>query len=140
RGVVDRIATIAGHTVLIDYKTNATLDDTLLEAYRLQLRIYGLAAHRGLLPGGTEPRLILYDLRRGVTHEFEPDDAAVEHRVAEVVAKVRAGDFALGGEHAQRPCQLCAYRPICSDRRCASSRSGISSAGRSKRRSRSPMP
>jgi len=117
RGVVDRIATIAGHTVLIDYKTNATLDDTLLEAYRLQLRIYGLAAHRGLLPGGTEPRLILYDLRRGVTHEFEPDDAAVEHRVAEVVAKVRAGDFALGGEHAQRPCQLCAYRPICSDRR-----------------------
>jgi DNA helicase-2/ATP-dependent DNA helicase PcrA len=117
KGVVDRIATIAGHTVLIDYKTNASLDEALLEAYRLQLRIYGLAAHRGLLPGGPEARLVLFDLRKGVAHEFEPDDEAVERRIAEVVARVRAGDFALGPENAERPCHLCAYAPICSFRR-----------------------
>ena len=117
KGVVDRVATIAAQTVLIDYKTNAKLDDALRDAYRLQLRIYGLAAHRGLLPGGSEPRLILFDLRHGEAMEFEADDAAVETRVADVVAKIRAGDFALGPEHAQRPCQLCAYAPICANRR-----------------------
>ena len=117
KGVVDRIATIAAQTVLIDYKTNAKLDDALRDAYRLQLRIYGLAAHRGLLPGGSEPRLILFDLRHGEAIEFEPDDAAVESRVADVVARIRAGDFTLGPEHAQRPCQLCAYAPICQNRR-----------------------
>jgi RecB family exonuclease len=117
RGVVDRIATIAGHTVLIDYKTNAKLDAALREAYMLQLRIYGLAAHRGLLPGGREPRLILFDLRHGEAQEFEPDDAAVERRVAHVVARIREGDFALGPENAERPCHLCAYAPICKSRR-----------------------
>ena len=117
KGVVDRIATIAGHTVLIDYKTNAKLDAALREAYMLQLRIYGLAAHRGLLPGGPEPRLILFDLRNGEALEFEPDDAAVERRVGEVVARIRANDFTLGPEHAQRPCHLCAYATICKDRR-----------------------
>src|SRR5256885_15544017 len=82
KGVVDRIATIAGHTVLVDYKTNAKLDTALREAYMLQLRIYGLAAHRGLLPGGAEPRLILFDLRNGEAMEVEPDGDAVEARVA----------------------------------------------------------
>ena len=117
RGVVDRIAAIAGHTVLIDYKTNATLDAALLEAYKLQLRIYGLAAHRGLLPGGPEPRLLLFDLRHGESIEVEPDDAFVEGRIADVVAKIRAADFALGPQHAERPCKLCAYAPICPDKR-----------------------
>ncbi len=117
RGVVDRIATIAGHTVLIDYKTNANLDASLREAYSLQLRLYGVAAHRGLLPGGREPRLMLFDLRRGEALEVTPDDAAVEARVAGAVAKIRAGDFTLGPEHAQRPCHLCAYAPICKDAR-----------------------
>ena len=31
-----------------------------------------------------------------------------------------AGDFALGPEHAERPCTLCAFRPICTDRRAVS--------------------
>ncbi|HET7338764.1 MAG TPA: ATP-dependent DNA helicase, partial [Candidatus Dormibacteraeota bacterium] len=34
RGLVDRICEVDGRTVLIDFKTNATLDETLLEAYR----------------------------------------------------------------------------------------------------------
>jgi ATP-dependent exoDNAse (exonuclease V) beta subunit len=117
RGVVDRIGQIDGRTVLIDFKTNATLDEALLEAYRLQLRIYGLAAHRGLLPGGTDPALILFDLRQSVPHHVAPDDALVEHRVAIAARRIAAGDFRLGPEHENRPCRLCAYRPICPEAR-----------------------
>ena len=117
RGLVDRVAEVDGRTVLIDYKTNAELPDALLEAYRLQLRMYGMAARRGLLPGGASPRLVLYDLRRGRLIAVEPDDAAVEAHVAAAVRKMSAGDFGLGPEHANRPCHLCSYRPICKDRR-----------------------
>ena len=117
RGLVDRVAELDGRTVLIDYKTNAELPPPVLDAYALQLRLYGLAARRGLLPGGTSPRLVLVDLRRGELHEFEPDDAAVEARVGEAVNKVTTGNFALGPEHAGRPCHLCAFRPICKQRR-----------------------
>jgi len=121
RGLVDRIAEVDGRSVLIDYKTNATLDEALLDAYRLQLRLYGLAARRGLLPGGEAPRLVLFDLRRGVEIEVDPDHAGVEARVAEDVAKIRAGDFGLGPQHASRPCHLCAYKPICKDARATRS-------------------
>ena len=117
RGFVDRVCEVEGRTTLVDFKTNATLDPELIEVYSLQLRIYGLAAHRGLLPGGRDPRLILFDMRKGVEHEVTPDDGAVEARVGAAAAKIARGDFALGPEHAQRPCQLCAYRPICRDAR-----------------------
>ena len=117
RGVVDRICEIEGKVALIDFKTNANLDPALMAAYSLQLRIYGLAAHRGLLPGGREPELILFDLRRGERHRIEPDDALVEDRVRQASARIAAGDFSLGPEHEQRPCKLCAYRPICTDAR-----------------------
>src|SRR5439155_1677559 len=40
RGVVDRVCEVDGRTVLIDYKTNTTLDDSLIAAYSLQLRLY----------------------------------------------------------------------------------------------------
>jgi RecB family exonuclease len=115
--VVDRVCELGGRTVLVDYKTNATLDDSLLAAYELQLRLYGLAARRGLLPGGTDPRLVLFDMRRGELHEVAPDDEGVEQRVASVAALITAGDFALGSQHANRPCHLCAYRKICKDAR-----------------------
>ncbi len=116
-GLVDRVCELDGGTALIDYKTNASLDATLMAAYSLQLRIYGLAARRGLLPGGREPRLILFDMRRGEQHEIASDDALVEDRVQAASGRIEAGDFKLGPEHAQRPCSLCAYRPICSDAR-----------------------
>jgi DNA helicase-2/ATP-dependent DNA helicase PcrA len=117
RGVVDRVCEDSGSTVLIDFKTNATLDPVLMQAYSMQLRIYGVAARRGLLPGGTEPRLVLFDLRRGDVHEVAPDDVLVEAHVLDAVARIAAGDFHLRPEHADRPCSLCAYRPICSDAR-----------------------
>jgi hypothetical protein len=117
RGVVDRVCEIAGSTTLIDYKTNATLDPSLLEAYSLQLRIYGVAARRGLLPGGREPRLVLFDMRRGEVIDVAPDDALVSERVLDAATRIAAGDFHLGPEHDQRPCSLCAYRPICLDAR-----------------------
>jgi RecB family exonuclease len=117
RGFVDRVCEVDGRTVLVDYKTNATLDERLIEAYSMQLRIYGLAARRGLLPGGADPRLVLFDIRRGRLIEVTPDDAAVEARIAAATAKILAGDFALGPEHAERPCTLCAFKPICADAR-----------------------
>jgi ATP-dependent exoDNAse (exonuclease V) beta subunit len=117
RGVVDRVCEVDGRVALIDFKTNATLDHALMEAYSLQLRIYGLAARRGLLPGGDDPRLILFDLRHGQPHEIAPDDSLVERRVLDASTRIAEGDFHLGPEHAQRPCSLCAYRPICGDAR-----------------------
>ena len=117
RGVVDRVCEVAGRTLLIDFKTNATLDAALVEAYSLQLRIYGVAARRGLLPGGREPRLVLFDMRRGEARDVEPDDVAVERHIAVAAERIAGSDFALRPEHAGRPCQLCAYRPICADKR-----------------------
>ena len=117
RGLVDRICELDGRTVLVDFKTNAQLDETLLDAYRLQLRIYALAARRGLLAGGRDAKLILFDMRRGVSHDVEPDDDLVMRRVGDASARIAAGDFRLGPEHAKRRCDLCAYRPICPDAR-----------------------
>jgi ATP-dependent DNA helicase UvrD/PcrA len=117
RGLVDRICDVDGKVALIDFKTNATLDDELLQAYSLQLRIYAMAAHRGLLAGGRDVRLILFDMRRGRQHDVQPDDAHVERRILEASGLIASGDFGLGPQHAQRPCKLCAYRPICSDAR-----------------------
>jgi len=117
RGLVDRICELDGKTVLVDYKTNASLDAALIEAYSVQLRLYGLAARRGLVPGGPEPRLVLFDIRRGEMRDVTPDDAGVEARVRAAATSIAAGDFTLGPEHADRPCKLCAYRPICPDAR-----------------------
>ena len=117
RGLVDRICELDGRTVLVDYKTNASLDASLIEAYSVQLRLYGLAARRGLVPGGTEPRLVLFDLRRGEVREVTPDDAGVEARVLAATERIAARDFSLRPEHDQRPCSICAFRPICPDRR-----------------------
>ena len=117
RGLVDRICELDGQTVLVDYKTNSSLDAALVEAYSVQLRLYGLAARRGLVPGGAEPRLVLFDMRRGDIRDVLPDDAGVEARVRAAAARIAVGDFSLGPEHAERPCKLCAYRPICPDAR-----------------------
>jgi len=107
----------SGKVALVDFKTNASLDASLMEAYSVQLRLYGLAAHRGLLPGGQDPLLILFDMRRAELHEIEAGDALVEARVQAASTRIAAGDFRLGPEHANRPCNLCAYRPICPDAR-----------------------
>jgi DNA helicase-2/ATP-dependent DNA helicase PcrA len=117
RGLVDRVCTSGGRPVLVDYKTNARLDARLRAAYVAQLRLYGLAAERGLLPGEGTPRLVLFDLRRSEAVEVSPDAAAAEGWVREIARRVRAGDFSLGPEHHDRPCFLCAYRPLCPDRR-----------------------
>jgi hypothetical protein len=122
RGFVDRVCEIDGRAWLVDYKTNATLDARLIEAYSMQLRLYGLAASRGLLPGGSEPRLALFDIRRAHLIEVTPDDGEVEARIAAATSRIVAGDFSLGPEHAERPCTLCSFRPICADARVPVSR------------------
>jgi hypothetical protein len=93
------------------------MDAALIEAYSTQLRLYALAAGRGLLPGGADPRLILFDLRRAHEIEVGADDVAVEARVQAVSGRIARRDFALGPENAQRPCAMCAYKPICPDAR-----------------------
>ncbi len=122
RGFVDRVCAIDGRSVLVDYKTNATLDARLIEAYSTQLRLYAVAARRGLVPGGSEPGLALFDMRRSRLIEVTPDDGAVEARIAAASARITAGNFELGPEHADRPCTLCAYRPICADARVPATR------------------
>ena len=122
RGFVDRVCELDGVPTLVDYKTNATLDARLIEAYSTQLRLYGLAARRGLLPGGPAPRLVLFDIRRGRLIEVTPDDAQVEARIAAATSRINAGDFALGPEHAERPCMLCTFRSICADARVPDAR------------------
>ena len=117
RGLVDRVCELEGQNVLVDYKTNASLDASLIEAYSVQLRLYGEAARRGLVPGGPNARLLLFDLRRGQIIEVTPDAAGVEARVEAAAARIAAGDFSLRPEHAQRPCAICVFRPICPDRR-----------------------
>jgi RecB family exonuclease len=117
KGLVDRVCVYESATALVDYKTNARLDASLVAAYSTQLRLYGLAARSGLLPGGPDPRLMLFDLRRGDVVEVQPDHELAERQIVAAAARISAGDFSLGPEHAQRPCHLCAYRPICPDRR-----------------------
>ena len=116
-GIVDRICEEGGRTVLIDYKTNARLDPRLQAAYEEQLRLYGLAAVRGLLPGRRDVDLVLYDLRQGRQIPVLPDPAGAESRALAAAGQIASGDFRLGPEHRNRPCSLCAYRPICPDRR-----------------------
>ncbi|MFZ0216393.1 MAG: ATP-dependent DNA helicase [Candidatus Dormiibacterota bacterium] len=116
RGLVDRVCEVDGRTMLVDYKTNARLDARLQAAYEHQLRIYGLAAARGLLPGGRDVALCLFDLRRGVAIDVRADPTDAERKVLAAGRAVAAGDFAFGPEHAARPCALCAYRPMCPDR------------------------
>jgi hypothetical protein len=65
----------------------------------------------------TGPKLILFDMRKAELHEIQPDDALVEARVIAASQRIAAGDFELGPEHANRPCKLCAFRPICPDAR-----------------------
>jgi hypothetical protein len=117
KGVVDRVCEAAGRTVLVDYKTNARLDRRLRDAYETQLRLYGLAARRGLLPGGEDPDLVLFDLRRGEALSVPGDADAAERHVLDAAGRIAAGDFALGPQHRERPCFLCAYRPLCPQRR-----------------------
>jgi DNA helicase-2/ATP-dependent DNA helicase PcrA len=117
RGLVDRICRLDDRIVLVDYKTNATLDERLKAAYSTQLRLYGLAAAEGVIPGGPDPRLILFDLRRGDAIEVSRDPDGVRARVESAAAAIAAGRFELGPEHARRPCFICAYRPICPDAR-----------------------
>jgi DNA helicase-2/ATP-dependent DNA helicase PcrA len=120
RGLVDRVCELDGRLVLVDFKTNASLDAALMQAYSTQLQLYALAARRGLLPGGSEPRLVLFDMRRGEPHNISPDDAGVEARVLAASSRISVGNYRLGPEHANRPCSLCAYSRICPDSRVRS--------------------
>ena len=113
RGIVDRICETPSGTALVDYKTNRRLDTALVAAYSTQLRLYRLAAERGLLPGGRRPRLLIFDVRQGREIPVEPASEEAAERVAAAAGAIEAGRFELGPEHAGRPCFACAYRRVC---------------------------
>ncbi len=94
RGLVDRVlrSSTAGPSSSTTRPTRLSTR-TLIEAYSVQLRLYGLAARRGLVPGGAHARLLLFDLRRGQVIEVTPDDNGVEARVVAAAALIAAGDF-----------------------------------------------
>ncbi|MEA2627720.1 MAG: hypothetical protein QOJ10_180, partial [Chloroflexota bacterium] len=75
---------------------------------------------------GQTPRLVLFDIRRGNLIEVTPDDPQVEARISAASARINAGDFALGPEHAERPCILCTFRSICADARVPDPRIPVS--------------
>ncbi|HXZ27524.1 MAG TPA: ATP-dependent DNA helicase [Terriglobales bacterium] len=110
-GRVDRLDRIAGARVaIVDYKTGAPkkpedADDSL------QLSLYALAARD---TWGLEPeRLAFYNLdgNQEVATTRTPEELrAVEERVAEVAARIAAGEFeANPGRH----CVWCVYRELC---------------------------
>ena len=110
-GRVDRLDRIAGARVaIVDYKTGAPkkpeeADDSL------QLSLYALAARD---QWGLEPeRLAFYNLdgNQEVATTRTPEELrAVEERVAEVAARIAAGEFeANPGRH----CAWCVYRELC---------------------------
>ena len=113
RGIVDRVCEYQGRAAIVDYKTNRSLDARLLEAYAMQLRLYGLAGARGLLPAETA-RLFIFDLRRGNAIEIDPDASGTVAWVEAAAGEISAGNFELGPKHRDRPCHVCAYRPLCS--------------------------
>ena len=118
RGVADRICESDGRTFIVDYKTNANLNRKLRRAYGMQLQLYGIALEQGLLPGQADGYgLALFDLRRGHVIEVEPNAQAARDWVAQAAHRIGSGDFQLGPQHHDRPCFMCAYRPICADRR-----------------------
>ena len=117
RGAVDRVASLDGVTVLVDYKTNRRLEQRVRDAYATQLRVYALAAEAGLLPGGAAPRLVLFHLPSGEAIEVDRDLDSARERVLRAAAAIQAGAFELGPEHASRPCYVCAYRQACSQAR-----------------------
>lgn len=114
-GKIDRLLLDRDAVVILDYKTGGSSDPATVAAHEAQLRYYHLAASRGRLgespPGGWRP--VLFDLRRGQLYEVTPDDAGAAARLAATVERSRRADYALGPEHAERPCFGCAYRRVC---------------------------
>lgn len=117
RGLIDRVAEMDGRLTLVDYKTNQRLEGSLLDAYRTQLQLYGLAAQTVLFPNSDPARLILFDLRLGREMEVEPAAERVQERVEAAGRRIAANDFELRPEHESRPCFACAFKSFCPDAR-----------------------
>jgi len=110
KGRIDRIDRIDGKRVaVVDYKTGAPRDEDDAKK-SLQLGIYALAAqHMGHAP----ERLEFYNLEnnQAVATSRTPSQLGdVEEKVAEVAAKIAAGEFEpkLGFQ-----CRSCGYRSVC---------------------------
>ncbi len=105
RGQIDLWFEEQGRLVVVDYKTDRNLDETRLDAYSLQLRVYAEALERML--GRPVDEAWLFSLRKGTAHPVELKRK--EDRLAGLRALVEAettGDFPM--REAPR-CRWCPY-------------------------------
>ncbi|HVD04129.1 MAG TPA: ATP-dependent DNA helicase [Candidatus Dormibacteraeota bacterium] len=120
-GVVDRVAVLEdGARLVLDYKTNYSLNSEQLVAYSHQLRLYAMALDAAADPSAAPTQAALVVLR---TRQLIPVDCSAEarQRSREWGASL-AGHLAGGGEfsalgHPNRPCSDCPFEPICPERR-----------------------
>lgn len=105
RGQIDLWFEHDGRLVVVDYKTDRNLDESRMEAYSVQLRLYAEALERML--GQPVDEAWLFSLRLGTPHPVEI--GSQEERLAGLRALVeaeKAGDFLL--REAPR-CRWCPY-------------------------------
>ncbi len=126
-GRIDRVDVGDEGWRLIDYKTHRALAPDALDEAALQLRLYKAAWQAG---GATavgersdaEPRLYVYEARRGALHEVAGGPQALEAAVnllCDVAGKIADGDFAVPPGY-DPPCATCPYGGpygLCPDRR-----------------------
>ncbi|MGC4048666.1 MAG: PD-(D/E)XK nuclease family protein [Paludibaculum sp.] len=105
RGQIDLWFEENGRLVVVDYKTDRNLDETRLNAYSVQLRLYAEALERML--GRPVDEAWLFSLREGTAHPVRLGRG--EERLAELRALVEAettGDFPL---RVAPRCRWCPY-------------------------------
>ncbi|MBN9662411.1 MAG: UvrD-helicase domain-containing protein [Acidobacteria bacterium] len=105
RGQIDLWFEENGQLVVVDYKTDRNLDETRMDAYSVQLRLYAEALERML--GRPVNEAWLFSLRAGAAHPVALGGG--EERLAELRALIEAettGDFPL---RVATRCRWCPY-------------------------------
>jgi ATP-dependent exoDNAse (exonuclease V) beta subunit len=109
RGQIDLHWDEGGRTVLVDYKTDRSMDEPRRRSYQLQMRLYALAWARW--SGRPAAEAWLFELRAGHAEQVELQPEAAREVLRAWRAAERSGDFpACAGEQ----CRRCAYAgPAC---------------------------